>query len=105
DHVRKTMWVGMFSEVPAMFWFFDEYVKDKSMYYIFKPLATYLEGIDIVAKTGGIHKQFSFTSNPIVTGSTVVSPAGGFSLNNSPDPWTTTIDGYGDASNTTNLSS
>ncbi|MFL5729300.1 MAG: T9SS type A sorting domain-containing protein [Cytophagaceae bacterium] len=107
DHVRKTMWVGMFSEVPTMFWYGDNtYIQGYNLFNIFKPLSTYLNGIDIVANTGGNFNAFKFGSNPTITGSLMVSPGNtNFGGVNSPDPWTTTIDNQGNVPGTANLNS
>jgi hypothetical protein len=105
DHVRKTMWVGMFTEVPNMFWYGDNsYIQSYNLFNIFKPLSSYLTGIDIVANTGGNFNAFNFAANPSLTGSLMVSPGNtNWSATNVPNPWTSTIDNQGNVPGTGNL--
>ncbi|MCS6823229.1 MAG: DUF5060 domain-containing protein [Cytophagaceae bacterium] len=104
DHVRKSMWIGMMSDVPNMFWYWDEYIMDKNLYHIFKPLGDYLAGEDIVLHTGGNGKKIKFLNNPSMVGTVQVSPTQtSWAGTNTPNPFTSTIDANGNASNVNGL--
>jgi hypothetical protein len=104
DHVRKTMWIGMFSEVPAMFWYWDTYIDTKNLYSIFRPLGTFLTGVDIVGETGGVYKDFNFANNPVMTGTVTASPGNpNWGHTNIPNPWSSTVDANGEVAGLANL--
>jgi hypothetical protein len=68
DHIRKPMWTGFFNEVPAMYWYWDStYMQRKNLYNVFNPISTFLEGVDIVAETGGNSGNLKFALNPSLT--------------------------------------
>jgi hypothetical protein len=102
DHVRKSMWVGMFSEVPNMFWYWDAYIEAKNLYSVFKPLRSYLAGVDIVSETGGQYQELNFTNNITMPSTVTLSPgmSWGASTQN-----TFVVDSNGDAAGLINLSS
>ncbi|MEN9611406.1 MAG: hypothetical protein RLZZ628_2220 [Bacteroidota bacterium] len=60
DHVRKSEWIGMFSETPNLFWYWQS---NRKFYNSFKPLSQFLNGIDLVAETGGHAMTFPVTAN------------------------------------------
>jgi hypothetical protein len=104
DHVRKSTWIGMMSDVPNMFWYWDDYIQDKNMYTLFTPLANYLEEVDLVETTGGNGKRIRISSNPVISGSARVTPGQtDWSGTNSPNPFVSTIGANGNASNTQSL--
>lgn len=105
DHVRKSMWTQMMSEAPAMFWYWDTYLKDKNLFTVFKPLADYLQGEDFVVNTGGgARREIKFSNNPLLAGTIYVTPTqGSWGGTNIPNPFTSVIDNNGNASNTAGL--
>ncbi|WP_314001629.1 DUF5060 domain-containing protein [Xanthocytophaga flava] len=104
DHVRKTMWTSMMSGAPAMFWFWDTYIEAKGLYSMYKPLSQFMNGIDIVRETDGVSRKIPFANNPAIVGTVNVAPGvSDWSGTNSPDPFTSTIDASGNASNTATL--
>lgn len=104
DHVRKTMWISMMSGAPSMFWYWDTYVEAKNLYALFKPLGQYMESVNIVTETDAIPRRITFASNPASIGTASVSAGlAEWSGTNKPDPFTSTIDEAGVASNTASL--
>jgi hypothetical protein len=104
DHVRKTMWISMMSGAPSMFWYWDTYVEAKNLYALFKPLGQYMENVNIVTETDAIPRRITFASNPASIGTASVSAGlAEWSGTNKPDPFTSTIDEAGVASNTASL--
>jgi hypothetical protein len=82
DHVRKPIWTGMFNEVPAMYWYWDStYIQRKNLYSVFKPLSTFLEGVDLVGETGGNSTSIKFSVNPSSPG--IIQAVPGMSWGNS----------------------
>jgi hypothetical protein len=75
DHIRKPLWTGMFNEVPAMYWYWDStYMQKKNLYNVFKPLSTFLEGVDLVGETGGHSNEIKFALNPSYSGTVKAVP-------------------------------
>lgn len=74
DHVRKSTWIGMFSKVPNMFWYWDTYINANNLYSLYAPLGDFLNGVDIVAETGGDYTNFTFSSNDYSNSSAVAVP-------------------------------
>ncbi|MFN6944181.1 MAG: T9SS type A sorting domain-containing protein [Cytophagaceae bacterium] len=106
DHVRTTMWTGMFSHAPNMFWYWNQYIDEKNLYHIFQPLGAYLDGVDIVSETGGEGKLLGFDHNPALIGTVSIAPGTtAWAAVNDPDPFITTIDGSGNAEGLHSLSS
>lgn len=104
DHVRKSMWIGMMNAAPNMFWYWDEYVQTKNLYSLFKPLSDYLANEDIVSATSGNAKKPRISVNPLITGTVLVSPTqSNWSGTNVPNPFTSTVDANGNASNVNGL--
>ncbi|MBX9850663.1 MAG: glycoside hydrolase family 5 protein, partial [Cytophagaceae bacterium] len=104
DHVRKTMWIGMMSEVPAMFWYWDTYIQNYNLYNVFRPLGVYLTGVDIAGETGGNYNAFNFANNPNIVGTVTASPGNNnWGYTNIPNPWSSTVTGDGDVAGLNNL--
>ncbi|NIJ54589.1 T9SS type A sorting domain-containing protein [Dyadobacter arcticus] len=104
DHVRKAMWISMMSASPAMFWFWDTYIEIKNLSSVFKPLATFLEGVDLAKTNNGTPEKLRFASAPSVSGSvTVVPGVSDFGATNVPNPFISTVSADGVASNQTTL--
>lgn len=102
DHVRKTFWVGQFTEVPAMFWYWDTYIEAQNLFDIYKPINTFLSGVDIVGETGGNYSSFNFSSNPSIA--STVSATGGLNFTSSTQT-SFTVAGDGTIAGLGNLSS
>jgi hypothetical protein len=103
DHIRKPLWTGLFNEVPAMYWYWDStYMQRKALYNVFKPLSTFLEGVDIVGETGGNSKPLNFAVNPSSAG--IIQAIPGMSWGNSTQQ-DFTIDAGGNITGLQNLSS
>ncbi|MBY0425301.1 MAG: T9SS type A sorting domain-containing protein [Cytophagales bacterium] len=106
DHVRKPLWIGMMSKSPNQFWYWDEYIKGYNLYTVFKPLTTFLNGVDIVSETAGNTTNFSFANNPGTSSVLTIAPGNSnWSATNIPNPWTGTIQSDGSVTNISDLSS
>ncbi|MCF2446725.1 T9SS type A sorting domain-containing protein [Dyadobacter sp. CY345] len=105
DHVRKAMWTGMMNASPAMFWFWKEYIDVKNLSSVFKPLGSFLEGIDLVKDGNGTPQKLTFASAPVISGAATVTPGNMWQWGayNVPNPFTSIIGNDGSASNTAGL--
>ncbi len=104
DHIRRAVWKGAMTGVPNMFWFWQGLMREQGLYWIYDHAQEFLDGVDIVTETGGQAINGRYLTQPSGIGSVSIAPATTTFLGtNSPNPWTTTIDGSGSYSNAIGL--
>jgi hypothetical protein len=108
DHVRKTAWIGAMNKIPQMFWYWNGFIDTKNLYNVLKPLTDFIGTEEVVGIMPAVNNTLAFQTNPSAGGGSSISFVPGntnFNFTNIPNPWTTTIDGTGNATGLANLSS
>ncbi|MDD5570139.1 MAG: T9SS type A sorting domain-containing protein [Bacteroidales bacterium] len=75
DHIRKAEWIGMMTEAPNLFWYWDTYIECKNLYSTYKILGDFLNGVDIVQEMQGNYQSFKY-SNAVMSPTTLTAVGG-----------------------------
>lgn len=76
-HIHNTIWGSTFSGAmgSAMTWWWDSYIEPKGLYYHYKPLSSFVSGIDL---KNGNYKKVTATSSGGGASDVMISPGAGF---------------------------